>query len=393
MANTVKHTFQSTIADGPSDGRVQPSHWNAEHTFAGGTNGAVLVRDSAQTDGAIWSSDYTGNLELKLLTAGMVYNGSLAASVSGTTLTVALKAKDGTDPTSTNQVQVVFRSSTAGDGKIVVRNVTSALSFTVSAGSTLGTQNGIIHRLYVYLIDNASTVEMAIYNPYNAAAGTLRRQPDWGLVSTTAEGGGGLADNPHTLYSAVARTNVPIVLLGYLESTQTTAGTWATAPSLVQTVYPGMPRTGDAVLGTVNVTDVVASTINAIPFDNTVPQNTEGVEAMTVTHTPLAGPNLLVISHSALYDALVPSAYNLQVCLFVDAEVGARKSVTYANDNDHHVTAVLHHQMLAESTAARTFRIRFGIHEGATSYFNEDQAGRTLGGTVEAFLRVDEIWA
>src|SRR5216683_4720424 len=48
------HKFISGKADGADGTLVQPSKWNQDHNFGGGTDGQVLVRDSAQVDGANW---------------------------------------------------------------------------------------------------------------------------------------------------------------------------------------------------------------------------------------------------------------------------------------------------------------------------------------------------
>jgi hypothetical protein len=55
-----------------------------------------------------------------------------------------------------------------------------------------------------------------------------------GLISTTAEGGAGAADSATVVYSTTARSSLAYRALGYIESTQATAGTWATAPSTIQ---------------------------------------------------------------------------------------------------------------------------------------------------------------
>jgi hypothetical protein len=78
-------------------------------------------------------------------------------------------------------------------------------------------------------IDNAGTVELAVVN---IAGGNDLTET--GLISTTAEGGAGAADSNNVIYSNVARTSVAYRVVGYVESTQTTAGTWAAAPSTVQ---------------------------------------------------------------------------------------------------------------------------------------------------------------
>jgi hypothetical protein len=119
-----------------------------------------------------------------------------------------------------------FRSSTASSGAATTRNITSAISLTVSNGSTLGTVNGILSKLAILAIDNAGTVELAVVNAN--AYGFLDERI---LISTVAEGGTGTADSGTVIYSTTARTNVPFRVVGYIESTQATAGAWATAPS------------------------------------------------------------------------------------------------------------------------------------------------------------------
>jgi len=101
----------------------------------------------------------------------------------------------------------------------------------VSSGSSLGTVNATASRLAVLAINNAGTVELAVVN---LAGGTLLDESN--LLSTTAEGGAGAADSASTVYSTTARGSVPYRVVGFIESTQATAGTWATAPSTIQGV-------------------------------------------------------------------------------------------------------------------------------------------------------------
>jgi hypothetical protein len=102
---------------------------------------------------------------------------------------------------------------------------------TVSSGSTLGTINATQSKLIVLALDNAGTVELAVVN---IAGGTQLDETN--LISTTAEGGAGAADSATVVYSTTARTSRPYRVVGYVESTQATAGTWATAPSTIQGV-------------------------------------------------------------------------------------------------------------------------------------------------------------
>lgn len=102
---------------------------------------------------------------------------------------------------------------------------------TVSSGSTLGTVNNVASRIVIIAIDNAGTVELAVVN---IAGGNQLDETN--LISTTAEGGAGAADSNNVIYSTTARSSVPYRVVGFIDSTQTTAGTWASAPTTIQGV-------------------------------------------------------------------------------------------------------------------------------------------------------------
>lgn len=150
-----------------------------------------------------------------------ISNLALATSVSGNALTISVKTQAGTDPTASDFVTVGMRSSTATSGVYNYRTITSALSTTISSGSTAGQQNNVPWVLWIYLIDNAGTLELAWSGYYTP--------PITRLITTTAEGGAGAADSSQVVYSTTARTSVPFRLIGKLTNTQTTAGTWTSA--------------------------------------------------------------------------------------------------------------------------------------------------------------------
>lgn len=153
-------------------------------------------------------------------TMGLVENQiqPITASVGSNALTITL-----------NPTSLAFRSATIGSGTVNVRAVNAAISVVVSSGSTLGTVSAVQSRLAVLAIDNAGTVELAVVN---LAGGNDLTET--GVITTTAEGGAGAADSANVIYSTTARTSVAYRVVGYIESTQATAGTWATAPSTIQ---------------------------------------------------------------------------------------------------------------------------------------------------------------
>lgn len=140
---------------------------------------------------------------------------TVGASVGSNGMTVTL------NPTSLD-----FRSTTQNSGAVNKRTVASQLSLTIPSTATLGTSSGVASRILVIAIDNAGTVELAVYNAAGGAS-----LDETGLISTTAIAAG---SNSLTVYSQTARTNVPYRIVGFVDSTQATAGIWAAAPSAVQ---------------------------------------------------------------------------------------------------------------------------------------------------------------
>jgi hypothetical protein len=134
-------------------------------------------------------------------------NVGLAASVATNHLTIALKGRDGNDPSATNPVYIPFRDETLTTGTYDVIAVTSALSIVIEDGETLGHTEGTEELIYVYALNNAGTVELAVAHKGIFDEGSLH--------STTALSAS--ADDSYTLYSTTARTSDPIQLLGRIQ--------------------------------------------------------------------------------------------------------------------------------------------------------------------------------
>ena len=142
----------------------------------------------------------------------------ITASAASSALTVTL-----------NPTVLDFRATPLTSGTVNTRTVSAAISMVVSSGSTLGTVSATQSRIVVIALDNAGTIELAVVNISGG-----NNLDETTLISTTAEGGAGAADSATVVYSTTARTSLPFRVVGYVESTQATAGTWATAPSTIQ---------------------------------------------------------------------------------------------------------------------------------------------------------------
>lgn len=139
-------------------------------------------------------------------------------------------------------------------------------------------------------------------------------------------------------------------------------------------------------------TSAVGTTSANIPVDDTIPQNTEGAEFLTVTITPQATTNSLRILFSGFvgHDTL---GQNVAVALFQDSTAGALAAVfnTAAGVN-YGKTHVLQYEMAAGTTSATTFKIRMGTGAG-TLTVNGVFGGRLFGGVAATFLVVEEVKA
>jgi hypothetical protein len=178
-------------------------------TAAYGTSGAnkLLQLDSAGKLPAIDGSQITGVASKQIQ--------PISASAASNALTISASA-----------LSLDFRSTTLGSGTITTVTGTPA-SLTIPSTATLGTINAIQSRLIVIAINNAGTIELAVVN--SSGGNDLT---ETGLISTSAISAG--VNQTNTIYSNSARSSVAYRVIGYIESTQATAGTWATAPSTIQ---------------------------------------------------------------------------------------------------------------------------------------------------------------
>lgn len=165
--------------------------------------------------------DYINDMMAALQSgAARALNLSLAMSVGASALTIAAKQQGGANANADNPIVLGMRSATASSGDFNVRSITGALSIVVASGATLGHANATDSPIYVYAIDNAGTVELAVSTKFFGIEG---------IASTTVMDSG--ADSATVMYSTSARSNVAYLCLGRLLSNQTTAGTWAAVPT------------------------------------------------------------------------------------------------------------------------------------------------------------------
>ena len=147
-----------------------------------------------------------------------------------------------------------------------------------------------------------------------------------------------------------------------------------------------------SVVQVVNTTSVAMATgTTLIPNDDTIPQNDEGTEFLTLAITPTNASNKLKIEVTGLWTSDAANTW-LIVALFQDSTAGA---LAVSHDFDSTATAVVNHGlshfMTAGTTSATTFKVRVGPHSSATVTMNGENEGRRFGGVLGSSITITEI--
>lgn len=140
----------------------------------------------------------------------------------------------------------------------------------------------------------------------------------------------------------------------------------------------------------VNTTDhAVNSGSTVLPWDDSIPQNTEGDEYMTLAITPNNTSNILKID--VIWNGTSSSGIQLSAALFQDVTAGALSAgTTNINPGANEVQIVISHYMTAGTTSATTFKVRVGGASAATTTFNGTAAARTFGGVHGSSITITE---
>jgi hypothetical protein len=143
----------------------------------------------------------------------------------------------------------------------------------------------------------------------------------------------------------------------------------------------------------VNVTYSAVSTgTTTIPSDDTIPQNTEGDQYMSLAITPKATTNILVIDCTLF----LANSANVHIisALFQDSTANALAvSDEYMLTPGGPVTARIIYTMAAGTTSSTTFKVRSGGSGAGTTTFNGVGGGRLYGATVKSSMVITEYGA
>jgi len=146
-----------------------------------------------------------------------------------------------------------------------------------------------------------------------------------------------------------------------------------------------------AVVQVVNFTTGTKATgTTQFVLDNTIPQNTEGSEFMTLAITPTNASNKLLIQMQHTF--AVTNAFENTAALFQDSTANALASMNQMRTGTNAMdTTFWSHYMAAGTTSETTFKLRFGGNGAGTWTFNGQSNTARLGGTISSSITITEI--
>lgn len=168
----------------------------------------------------------------------------------------------------------------------------------------------------------------------------------------------------------------------YIEATNTTqyydGAAWRGLGTLVQSVN--------------SQTGAVATGTTILPFDNTIPQNTEGTEFLSVAITPTSATNILEVTVVLNYSYSI--ANTVSMALFQDSTANAlAASAEYGSTATGLVNSSMIHRFTAGTTSATTLKVRAGGETAGTITLNGISGTRFFGGVMSSSITVVEYTA
>jgi hypothetical protein len=162
----------------------------------------------------------------------------------------------------------------------------------------------------------------------------------------------------------------------------------ATLKTYFDTLYVGVSASSRVVQTVYFSTGTVDTTTVTIPLDNSIPQNNEGKQFMSLSITPTSSSNKLCIT--VQMTCAHTAAVVLIGALFRDSTVNALQTTWESVAAGQAASLFLYYEVVAGSTSTTTLRAVAGGHAAGTTTFNGSASTGFFGGTMNSFMKIEE---
>ena len=391
---TLQITVDTTSSEGsftasgctPADDTDLTSDISACISYVNG----IRVSKSATANTYTASRDcYVDLSQTGVYTTSCVTNGAAEPSVAANSARLAKVVTDGTEITTITDL-----ANRAVPGLLVPTNFRSGMAISQDSTTVIKVYPGNIE-VNETMLSKTSTTSLTISTAGDWAGGSSLR-----ATNTTAFVGIDASGNLKMHTTAPTHDN-------YALSSTDGKKRYASWSSTTYRVigWFRMNATGSGELdsyGVSNISDesvrnivrfsdsVTATTTTVMPFDNTIPQNTEGGQFLSVNFRPTSlysKIRIRVVAQIGNRSAVVCYA------LFQDSTANALTAGHAQGETTTNVGQfyVLDYMMQSNTTSLTTFKFRAGPSGAGTIDFNGDNGVQIFGGVANSFIEVEEI--
>lgn len=210
-----------------------------------------------------------------------------------------------------------------------------------------------------------------------------------GVVTVQSSGG-------NTIQAMAANT---ALLVTCILTSGTSAASWSSTyiiasglslPLSVANGGTGVTASDPVIQRVSTETGAQSSGTTLIPYDDTIPQNTEGDQYFSLAITPKNSSNILVIDLIGFFaNSLGATGVLVTAALFQDSTANALAAGS-GNNASSFQPFMFRHIMTAGTTSSTTFKIRAGGSSASTTAINGSSGARFLGGVYASSLTITE---
>ncbi len=204
-----------------------------------------------------------------------------------------------------------------------------------------------------------------------------------------------LKDGHVTIQGSSGTPATPATGLGKLAGGGTTnvRPKWINESGVVETIITDATAPAGSVVQVVSgMSSAVATGTTLLPYDDTIPQNNEGDQYMTLAITPKSATNHLVIEANVQISHT--GVTNISAALFQDTTAGALAAGEVTEETSGFVRNIpIFCDMVSGTTSATTFKIRAGGSSAGTTTFNGTTGQRRFGGIPTSWIKITEYKA